>query len=163
MIGAWKEKQGLLYTYAIILGLLMAAELAAFITAMVMRVDIRNTYENNLWNIFEDAYVKNKTDIQDAVEKLEKLFECCGVDDPNDYDSIHLEIPSSCFKNPETREGLYTIGCADAIIDWIWDELPKIGGVIGAVIFLEFFGLIASISMGVAISHYSYGQIYAQT
>jgi hypothetical protein len=136
----------------------MLVEFAAFITALVMRVKINDTYKNNLWKIFQDAYRDNRSDVQHAIERLETQFECCGVNNSVDYRTLNISIPDACYKNPATEE-LHPIGCAKAITDWIWDELPAVGGVIGATLFLEIFGLIAAIALTVAIRHPPYGPV----
>jgi hypothetical protein len=144
-----------------VLGLIVLAELAIFITAMAMRAKIRDTYEENLLKIFKDAYVDNRTDVQNAIEKLESRFKCCGVQGSQDYVELNRTIVPSCYKKPETSEELYTAGCADAIIDWIMDELPIIGSIIGVTLVLEVFGFIASIFLVIAVSRSSYGKIHA--
>jgi hypothetical protein len=136
----------------------MVAELAAFITALVMRVKIEDTYRDNLWKIFEDAYKDNRTDVIDAIEKLEKQFECCGVNNSLDYQTLNITAPDSCYKDPDASEP-YSLGCAKAIIDWIVDELPAVGGVTGATLVLEVFGLVTAIALAVALKKDSYGRI----
>ena len=152
------QKRVFLYIYACTLALLMLTELGLFIAALALKGDIREEYDKNLWTIFNDAYTKNVTDNERGIERLEKEFECCGVYGSGDYADVNRTIPLSCYKNPET-ETLYDIGCADAILDWINDELPTISGIIGAVFVLEMIGLLGSISMAVAITHSSYGDI----
>lgn len=137
--------------------ILMLTELGLFIAALAVRNDIRDTYDDNLWNIFEKAYIQNDTANQRGIEKLEKEFECCGVYGSSDYNDVNRTIPASCYKGDSTV--LFEEGCSDAILDWIQDELPAISGIIGAVLVLEIFGLIASIAMAVAIGHSSYGEI----
>lgn len=156
-LGAFFRKKILLYIYAGLLVILMLSELGLFIAALAVKNDIRDTYDDNLWEIFNKAYTQNQTENQRGIEKLEKEFECCGVYSPSDYDSVNRTIPSSCYKEGATEP--FEKGCSTAIIDWIQDELPAISGIIGAVLFLEIFGLIASIAMAVAIGHSSYGEI----
>ncbi|CAF3066404.1 unnamed protein product [Rotaria socialis] len=158
-IGALFKKRLFLYLYAVILTILMVLELAAFITLMSSRVRVRDSYQSGLWEVFHDAYDNDRQDIIKQIEGLELEFECCGVNDSGDYLKVNRTIPDSCYKD-KSKQTIFDEGCADAIIDWIWDELPVIGGIVGAIIFIEIFGVIASISLGVAISHYSFGEIY---
>ena len=125
-----------------------------------MRVKIRDTYRDNLWNIFQDGYRDNRTDVVNAIEKLENQFECCGVNSSVDYETLNRTIPDSCYKD-SLAATLHAIGCAEAITDWIWDELPAVGGVIGATLVLEIFGLVAAIALAIAISHTPYAMIHA--
>jgi hypothetical protein len=141
----------------------MVLELAAFITALSLRVRVRNSYEDSLWNLFWDGYVNNRTDIRKAVEKLEEKFKCCGVDGWEDYGKVnYTTIPLSCYENRDATKKRFDTGCADAFIDWIWDIMPAVSGIIGAVLFLEIFGVISSCSLIVAISHASYAEIYVR-
>ncbi len=139
----------------------MLLELAAFITTMSSRVSIRNSYESGLREVFNDAYQKDRPEQIKNIEKLEQEFHCCGVNSSIDYEKLNHTIPASCYKDPSTTTGVFEKGCADAIIDWLWDELPIIGGLVAAILVLEIFGVIAAISLVVAISHSSYGKLYS--
>ncbi|CAF2400267.1 unnamed protein product [Rotaria sp. Silwood2] len=161
-LGSLLKNRLFLYLYAIILSILMILELAAFITTMSSRVRVRHSYESGLWNVFSDAYDNHRQDLIKQVEDLEQEFKCCGVVNSDDYQKVNSTIPLSCHQDQSLSKPIFNKGCADAIIDWIWDELPVIGGVVGAVIFIEIFGVISSISLAVAISHYSYGELYGK-
>ena len=139
----------------------MLLELAALITTMSSRVRIRNSYESGLQKVFNDAYEKNRPDQIKNIETLEQEFECCGVYNSSDYEKLNHSIPDSCRKGQSTTGNKFEKGCADAIIDWLWDELPVIGGLVGAILVLEIFGVIAAVSLVVAISHSSYGKLYS--
>lgn len=139
---------------------MMILELAAFITLFSSRVRVRSSYESGLMEIFDRAYGNDDEKLMKQVEDLEIEFECCGVKGFIDYEKRNHTVPLSCHKDQSATKPLFKDGCADAIIDWIGDELPIIGGIVGAIIFVEIFGVIASISLGVAISHYSYGKSY---
>jgi len=158
-IGALLQKRLFLYLYGLILIIIMILELAAFITAMSFSADVRDKYDEGLRKVFKDAYSDNETDIRSSVEKLEEVFECCGADGPQDYEKINRTIPASCYKGQDTSKEKFQDGCADAIIDWIWDEMPAIGSIIGVVLVLEIFGVIASFALAVAISQYEYGRL----
>lgn len=138
----------------------MCLELAAFITALSLRVRIRNSYEDTLWNLFTDGYVNNRTDVRKAIEKLEEKFECCGVDDWTDYRKVNCTtIPASCYQDRDKSKRLFEDGCADTFIEWIWDIMPAVSGIIGTVLILEIFGVIASCSLIAGISHSPYSEI----
>ncbi len=159
-LGALFHHRLFLYLYAASLTLLILLEIGAFITAMSLRVRVRDGYEESLWHVFTDAYVNNQSDVRYAVERLEQKFECCGVYGSDDYDTVNCSIPMSCYKNEETSKGRFQKSCADAIIDWIWNEMPIIGSILCVVLLLEIFGVISSCSLAAAISHYSYAEIH---
>lgn len=137
----------------------MLLELAAFITMMSTRVRIRHSYESGLWRVFTDAYDNKRQDLIEAVEELEQEFLCCGVNNSKDYEKVNGTVPKSCHVDQSFSKPVFEKGCADAFIDWMWDELPIIGGVVGAILVIEIFGVIASISLAVAVSHYAYGKL----
>ncbi|CAF0958884.1 unnamed protein product [Rotaria sordida] len=161
-LGALFKNRLFLYLYAIILSILMILELAAFITTMSSRVRVRNSYESGLWKVFSNAYDSHQQDLIKSVEDLELEFKCCGVTDDSDYKKVNYTVPASCHEDQLFSKPIFEKGCADAIIDWIWDELPIIGGIVGTIILIEIFGVISSVALAVAISHYSYGELYAK-
>jgi hypothetical protein len=161
-IGALFHHRLLLYLYAISLTMLILLEIGAFIAAMSLRVRVRNSYEDSLWHVFRDAYVNNQSEVRHAVERLEQKFECCGVYGSDDYDTVNCSIPMSCYKNGEPSKEPFPKSCADAIIDWIWDEMPIIGSILCVVLLLEIVGVISSCSLAAAISHYSYAEIHTK-
>ncbi len=127
---------------------------------MSLRVRVRNSYDNGLMSVFDDAYKLNLTDSRKAFEKLEEQFKCCGVDGSEDYTNINYTIPVSCYENRDPIRNPFSVGCSEAIIDWIWDEMPVIGGIVGTVLILEIFGVISSCSLAAVISHSSsYGKV----
>lgn len=159
-IGALLKHRVFLYLYGIILSILMLGELAIFITVMSSRVRIRDSYESGLLRVFTDAYTNHRQDLIEAVEELEREFKCCGVINAKDYAKVNYTLlPKSCYTDQSFLEPVFEQGCAEAFIDWMWDELPIVGGVIGGILFIEIFGVISSFSLAVAVSHYSYGKI----
>lgn len=160
-LGALLRKKNLLWIYAVILTILMILELAAFITSIVIRNKINDSYRESLTKIFNDVYINNRTEFLSDIENLEKNMKCCGVNGSIDYENSNLTIPHSCYNKDRPSE-LYQNGCAKAIIDWIWDLLPAVSGIVGAVLFFEIFGVIASIILAYTLSNESYGATFAK-
>ncbi|UJR36184.1 hypothetical protein I4U23_028918 [Adineta vaga] len=158
-LGALFRNRIFLYIYGIILSLLMICELAAFITMMSTRVRIRDSYQSGLWNVFSNAYTKNRPNLIEAIEELEREFQCCGVIDFKDYTKVNHTLPLACYMDQSFLKPIFAKGCSQAFIDWMWDELPIIGGIISAILIIEVFGVIASFSLAVAVSHYAYGRL----
>jgi hypothetical protein len=137
----------------------MLCEMAAFITVMSSRVRIRSSYQSGLWNVFSNAYNNHRQDLIEAVEELQQEFHCCGVVDAQDYVRVNRTVPVSCRLDQSPLQPIFAKGCADAFVDWMWDELPVIAGVISAIFFIEVFGVIAAFSLAAALSHYAYGKL----
>jgi hypothetical protein len=142
-----------------ILSLLIIAELAAFIVTLSTQVSVRDSYSTGLRELFIESYSNNHTDLQNAIEDLEREFKCCGVYNVTDYYTHNFTVPSSCHENQNFHKPIFQKGCADATVDWLWDQFPVVGGVLGSILFIEIFGVISSIALGVAISHSSYRDI----
>ena len=69
-------------------------------------------------------------------------------------------IPLSCYPNQVFQEKPFNQGCAEAIVIWIWNELPLITGIFGTLLLIETFGVVASLVLGVAIAHSANTEIY---
>jgi len=108
--------------------------------------------------VFHQAYTHNQTETIKVIENLEREFQCCGVEGASDYMKYGHPIPLACYPNQTQTFQPYFQGCAEAVIKWIWNELPIFAGVIGAILFIEIFGIIASLVLGVAISHSSFAR-----
>ncbi|CAF1188377.1 unnamed protein product [Didymodactylos carnosus] len=149
-MGALWKNRCFLYMYAVILAILIIAELVGFILAFWYKGKLEEVYNNDLLEVFNKAYTKNETDTQKAIESIEERFKCCGISGPNDYTKLNLTVPSACFicGGPQT-----CTGCASKIIDFLKDKLPIFGGILGGFLLIEIFGVVSAISLGVAISH----------
>jgi len=151
-MGALWKNRCFLYMYAVVLGILIIVELAGFILALTYRGKLEKIYDEDLAKIFISGYVTNNTEIKGAIQTLEKQFKCCGITDQAslDYTRNEFPIPAECY---DDKGKLYTIGCADAIIKFLKDNLPIFASVMGSFLLIEIFGIVAAISLGVAISH----------
>jgi maltose-binding protein MalE len=134
----------------------MITELAAFIITLSSRVRIRDSYEYGFRELFIDIYKNNHTDLQYVVENLEREFKCCGAHNVTDYYKYNYTVPATCHQDEDVHKPIFNEGCADAVIKWLWNQSPIIGGALGGILLIEMFGVIASIALGIAISHSSY-------
>ncbi|CAF1250527.1 unnamed protein product [Adineta steineri] len=158
-LGALLKNRIFLCVYGMILNALILLELAAFIIMMSSRVRIRDSYHSGLWGVFTNAYGNNRPDLIAAVEELEREFKCCGVYGFSDYLQVLQKIPSSCYLDQSFTQPIFGKGCADAFIDWMWDEVPILSGIVAAILIIEIFGVITSFAMAAAVSHYTYGRL----
>jgi len=134
--------------YAVILGILMIIELVGFIMAFTYKSQLKGVYETALFEVFKKGLQENDTNILAPFRDLEKNMQCCGVHGLSDYIEYNnfTQLSDACKQHP-------TVGCAQAIIDFLNTNLPKIGITLGCVLALEFFGLIAAIILAVALKH----------
>ncbi|GAA55584.1 23 kDa integral membrane protein, partial [Clonorchis sinensis] len=87
--GAIKENVCMLYTYGVLLVILLIAE----IVAAIMTVVYKDKIDPEIEKIFKDA-VRDypKPEIQQSIDLIQKTFECCGATGPEDYGVV----PESC-------------------------------------------------------------------
>lgn len=155
LLGACVKNRVFLYAYATILILMIITEVAALIVLLTTKARIRDGYNSGFRDFFIDSYKNNHTDLQQLIEEMEQEFQCCGADNYTDYQRNNFTLPVSCYKDKNPQSTRYDQGCAQAVVDWIEEKLPAVGGVLGGVLTIELFGVIASIALGVAITHSS--------
>ncbi|CAF0785750.1 unnamed protein product [Adineta ricciae] len=161
-LGAMSKNRCFLYVYAICLTLIILVEFAAVIATLIYRNDLYKSFDSGFMEVFQHAYSKNQTEVQKAIESLEENFKCCGVNGPSDYSKFGFKMPRSCYRNKDDFPIPYSDGCALAVAVWIWNELPIIASVLGVILFIEIFGVISALVLGVAVSHSSSPIYYAK-
>jgi len=155
-LGAVCKNRFFLYVYSILLILIIIFEFVAVIVTLKFRDDLWRSYDSGFEQVFQYAYRHNQTETIQIIEQLEREFKCCGVNNYLDYTRSGYQIPNSCYSNGI----LFNKGCATAVAIWIWNALPIIAGVLGSILFIEIFGVISSLVLGVAISHASDTNVY---
>lgn len=153
VVGACVKNRVFLYLYATILIIMVIVEVGTLIALVSARSKIRDSYNDGFQEFFNESYTKNHTDLQNLIEQMEQEFKCCGAQNSTDYVRNNFTIPDACFQDKNRQHEMFQKGCAAAVIDWIDDKLPIVGGILGGILAVEIFGVIASIALGVAISH----------
>lgn len=153
------KNRGFLYLYAIILTFLILTEFAAVIATLVYRNRIRDSYKSGLKELFNEIYRNNHTDLEYVIEDIERGFKCCGVYNVSDYYNDNYTVPSSCYEKGDFHKSIYSKGCADAVIHWLWKQFPIVVGALFGILLIEIFGVVSSISLGTAIFHSRYERI----
>lgn len=151
-LGAVAKKRTFLYFYAFIFVIILLIEFAGVILLLVHRNQIWNSYDSGFSDVFKRAYRQNQTEAIKAIEKLETSFKCCGVNGSIDYIMANYKIPKSCYINQNGTGAVFPKGCSLAVTQWALDELPVFVAIIGVILFIELFGLISSLVIGVALS-----------
>ena len=160
--GALNKNRFLLYTYALMLSLIILLEFATVIVVLRFRNKLWHSYDSGFEKVFYDAYYYHETETIKLIEQLEREFKCCGVEGAIDYNRSGFKIPPSCYPSQSLlpNEKPFSEGCANAIAIWVWNKLPIIAVVLGSILFVELFGVISSLVLGVAISHSSTVNVY---
>ncbi|CAF1408400.1 unnamed protein product [Adineta steineri] len=152
-LGTVYHNRDFLYIYSIILSLIIVFEFVGIIITLRFRNDFWELYNSNFENMFQRAYRNNQTEIIRIIEQFEQDRKCCGVNSHTDYIKYGYRIPSSCYPNQILQENSFSQSCAEAIVIWIWNELPMIVAILASIFFIELFGVISSLVLGVAITH----------
>jgi hypothetical protein len=126
----------------------MIIELVGFIMAFTYKGQLTRVYETALFEVLKKGLTENDTTILAPFRDLENNMKCCGVHGLSDYIEYNnsTELSNACKQHPLD-------GCAQAIINFLNTNLPKIGITLGCVLALELFGLIAAFVLGVALKH----------
>jgi len=159
-LGALCQNRGFLYAYSFFLALIILFEFTIVIITLRFRNDLWQSYDSGFKEVFQRAYRNNQTKVIQIIEQLEREFKCCGVKSYLDYTYSGYQIPKSCYRNQIPTGIPFDQGCETAVAIWIWNALPIIAGVLGSILFIEIFGVISSLVLGVAISHASDTNVY---
>lgn len=71
-LGAIFHKRPLVYIYALCLIVIVVVEFAGFITTLVYRKDVWNTFDSGYMKFFEHSYQQNRTDAIQIIQDFEK-------------------------------------------------------------------------------------------
>ncbi|KAI6655169.1 Tetraspanin-3-like [Oopsacas minuta] len=112
IIGGIIGNKAMLSIFSCILVIVMVAQIAAGVLAVVFRSEVINHLSTGL-QINIQRY-ENSTTVRDAVDFLQSSLQCCGVTNVTDWDEQPL--PNSCCRNNdcETNEPFMT-GCLSKI------------------------------------------------
>ncbi|XP_064597001.1 tetraspanin-18-like [Liolophura sinensis] len=121
IFGACTGNRCLLGFYGFFVILIFAIELAALITAIVYDQQFRDELKTGLYNELINSYktgARNQKFI-DTVNEFQREFECCGIRNHTDYDTVTLTTeeknngyPKFCYPHDDSpNNNLFTTGC----------------------------------------------------
>lgn len=101
-IGAIKESTAMINIYGVLLALVFILEVAAAISAFVLRGEVEEMVRRTLNESM--ASYNTKPYIQDSVDFMQRVLECCGVESYKDWEYFlpiptnpdDIELPESC-------------------------------------------------------------------
>lgn len=144
-IGACKESSCLLFTFAIIIGILLVAEIAAGIAAFVYKESIEEWFNKEAPALMEQYKEGNKRAATDAWDFVQTKLECCGLSGPDDWldktkSPKQDKIPRSC--------GNFNASCTSKVVKFVQEQIVVIGGVGVGFGIIELFGIILACCVG---------------
>lgn len=152
--GAYKENYCMVTTFAILLAIIFILEIAAGAVAYAYKDKLEGYVKDGLENGV-DKYATDKV-IQKAMDKAQKEFGCCGVDNYTDYFKApdDTKFPESCCKEGETgcptnvgeakknASKLNSKGCLSELEKYLKDHIIVVGGVGIGIAFIQLIGII---------------------
>lgn len=166
--GSSKESYGLLMTFAVLLGIIFAVELAGGIVGYIERGRVASYVEHRI-----QANFNNYNETTDAAvwNNMQKDLKCCGmcsyIDWPNNHSAT---VPQACCKvsNPDCDRNdtalgncslraspdicpIYTQGCAPVLQQRMEDNIAVIGGVGIGIAFIQLIGIAMSCFLALRI------------
>jgi len=151
--GACKENSCMLTTYGGIILILVIVQCVGAYLAFHYRSKI----EGDIKDGFEEQFKNYKTvspDIRKAIQNIQKEFECCGYDSPDNYKPILGNTwPASCcgesFEkdvNATCSQGKspYKSGCIDSVADKVKMYLGGLGGVAIALVLIQLLIIVSA-------------------
>ncbi|ELU15050.1 hypothetical protein CAPTEDRAFT_151708 [Capitella teleta] len=160
--GAYKENYCMVMTFAVLLGLIFILEIAAGVTAYVLRDKVDDFVKTSLETAIPKYDKENHPGVVDAWDRAQKEFECCGVYNYTDWSGQGTvkdgQVPQSCCLLDDldcvtkpTAANVYTSGCMQKFSIWIGDNIFIIGGVGIGLAFVQVLGVIISCCLGKSI------------
>lgn len=154
--GAYKENHCMVITFAVALSIVLLLEIAAAITAFVLRSEVE-TYLRDAMKKSIPNYQNEGVD--DAWDQLQTSLECCGVDSYRDWADNSVfdkkkTVPQSCCLNSTTSNcagkvlqthdtiGINVQGCADELIEWSTDNIAIIGSITIVFAVIQVVGIV---------------------
>ncbi|XP_013773356.1 CD63 antigen-like [Limulus polyphemus] len=140
--GAWKENYCMLMTFAVLLFIIFAVELAAGIAAYVYRKDVEKAIKEGM----QDDLKKNAT--ENDWDKIQTELKCCGAVNASDWSHQYPDgnlPPSCCDAKAEnctiSDDNWHKQGCIEALKDFLEDKVYILGGVGVGIAFIQLLGI----------------------
>ncbi|XP_055296812.1 CD63 antigen-like isoform X2 [Sitodiplosis mosellana] len=144
--GAISDNKCMLLTFAILLSLIVAAQVG--VTAYgAVRIDL----PKRLTSVIVGSQW-NQQSHKSLIDWCQKEFECCGYRNYNDYkNDTNLILPSTCCKGHENdhkyncpEKDAYKKGCKQAFLDFLENYRAIIIGVVVGFALIELVGIVFS-------------------
>ncbi|XP_036386504.1 tetraspanin-14-like isoform X2 [Megalops cyprinoides] len=154
-VGALRENICLLKFFSGLICVILFLELTVAVLAFVFKDQVRE-WINDFFLVNIKAY-RDDIDLQNLMDSLQRLNQCCGAEDPDDWD---MNVYFNCSKDNPSRERcgvpfscclsdpaedqskvIYTRGCIKAMEQWLPRNIYIVAGVFIAISLLQMVGL----------------------
>jgi len=131
--GAASESACMIYTYSILITLLLIAQAGAAIAAYALKSDLKEEIKDKMTKGMENYGKPGFDGVTNAWNVLQDDLNCCGVDSAKDWGE---KIPDSCCKDDRETEGcaedmenINETGCFVQFEEQFVGNISIIGGV----------------------------------
>lgn len=161
--GAWQEKQCLIYTYSVILVIILIAQVAAAIAAFVLKGDLRREISVNMEKGLMNYGIAEHGGVTTTWDLVQKNLECCGVENYKDWKNVTAfidgTVPDSCCTGgqvencgkaqaPVDPTTIFTEGCYNKFSGEFVSNLNIVGGVAAGVALGEMIAIAFACCLG---------------
>jgi len=102
--GAYKESSCMIYTYSVLLSVILICEIGAGITAFVLKGDLKGVIEKKMVDGMQNYGEPGHEGVTNAWDLLQSDLACCGSHNYTDWKaSMGDSVPDSCCK--EDKKG----------------------------------------------------------
>lgn len=112
LIGACCASKFFLIIYEIVLVLLFFGQLALLIVVLVKAPEIEKSFKKELNETFASINEDNVVEKCKPLHVISEVFKCCGVNGPQDFDILPVELRDNCCFDMN-----YQKGCADKVVN----------------------------------------------
>jgi hypothetical protein len=148
--GAVQESPCLLYTYACIVFLLLALQIAAAGLIFAFRKDMEQEFKAALKQAIKDYDHEGRPEYRE-IDDLQQSLKCCGVENSSDWDVYvrnHSSFPQSCCANINQTQcnvkEIHTAPCWNVLNDQL-KSVAQVAGIVAlAVASIQLIAVIGS-------------------
>lgn len=172
-IGALRENICLLKFFSISLGVILFLQILLGILVFVFKGEFDELVRDKLRGTVENY--RDNPDLRSLIDKVQRDFECCGVNDYHDWnDNIYFNcsqstaeacgVPSSCCrKDKENKQcgygvreeknklkiedNIYVRGCVEGFAEWAERNSVMIGAIALGIALVQIMGISCSQSL----------------
>ncbi|XP_066997503.1 23 kDa integral membrane protein [Anabrus simplex] len=156
--GAIRESHCMVITFAIFLLTIFIFEIVVGALAFVYSNDTQDVLDDSLNKIMED-YKAGNQEANKTMNTIQDALKCCGYKGPDDYPGM---LPKTCcvISEHECPNHLgskvhYTIGCSEALKQFVKDSGIVLGGVAIGFAFIELVGIVFALCLANTIKNNS--------
>jgi len=156
--GAVKENRCLLLTFSVLLAVIFIMEIAAGITAYVMKDKLNEQIPKQMKKTIANFNQTGYDGVTDTWKLVQHEMKCCGIQGPADwnkvfpYNETKTNVPDSCCKEEMdgcgegaiSSDSIYKQGCLDAFEGWVSTQVEYVGGVGIGIAFIQLLGIVFS-------------------